>query len=163
MRKIVTLLVVLLLTATAFSQNNSLFLLKNGKKIRSFQPGDDITVKTVYGQWYTGYILGLWRDSIYINGFSLHIKEIAALREVSKAGTSKKYGTAMMTVGAAMLIGGAINGLYFRESPSEWFGTAGTIAISSLLPIGYVLRKTKLKVFTIGAKYRLQYFYLGPD
>ena len=63
MRKIV-IVFLCIIPFLSQAQNDVLVLTKRGMHVRAFTVGDPISFETVYGQWFTGDISDLRRDTV---------------------------------------------------------------------------------------------------
>ena len=157
MRKIV----VLLLCTIPFlsrAQNDVLVLTKKGMHVRAYTVGDAISFETVYGQWFTGNIADLRRDTVYMNGQAFSYKEIGA---ISRDKSSKTLGVLLTTAGVGLFAIGAINGGLRSDKPKEWYTTTGYIIGGALIATGVYMLATTKKYYTLGRKYKLQYLQIG--
>lgn len=66
------------------AQFNQVILRKNGKPVRRFSEGSEITIETRLGLKYSGTIYLLQNDSIYFNGSGIPLNEIAAVYKNKK-------------------------------------------------------------------------------
>lgn len=157
MRKIV---VILLCTIPFLShaQNDVLVLTKRGMHVRAYTVGDPISFETVYGQWFTGNIADLRRDTVYINGQAFSYKEIGA---VSRERSSKTLGVLLTTAGAGFFAIGAFNGAKRGDAAREWYTTSGYIVGGALIAAGVYMLATTKKYYTLGKRYKLQYLQIG--
>jgi hypothetical protein len=152
---------VLLLCTISFlsqAQNDVLVLTKKGMHVRAYTVGDAISFETVYGQWFTGNISDLRRDTVYMNGQAFSYKEIGA---ISREKSSKTLGVLVTTAGVGVFALGAINGGLRGDKASEWFTTTGYIVGGVLIATGIYLLATTKKYYTLGRKYKLQYLQIG--
>jgi len=166
MRKIIILLL-LISPFLSKAQNDVLVLTKRGMHVRAFTVGDPITFETVYGQWFTGDISDLRRDTIYINGQAFSYKEIDALKR-DRQGLNKwtgydNRGTGILltAAGAGLFAIGAINGARRGDKAKEWFTTSGYIVGGALIGTGIYLIASQKKYYRLGGRYKLQYLQIG--
>lgn len=142
------------------SQTDLLILKKRGMHVTTYTVGSELTMRSVYDQWFQGTISYMRNDSIYINGQPFHYKEIAEIRvdESNFANTTMSVG--MMAAGAGIFILGGVNGLYRHDSSKDWYTASGLVTGSALIVVGYLLTKTRVKHIRIGGKYTLDYLSL---
>jgi hypothetical protein len=142
------------------AQNDVLILQKRGMHVKAFTVGDQLTFKTVYGQWFSGTIDDLHHDTVYINNLAFSYKEIAAIRKL-KGGSS--LGPLMMIAGGGFMVIGAVNGLLRSDPPKDWYTTSGYIIGGALLVGGFVLSKMGGRDYNLGGRFKLQYLQISKD
>ena len=155
MKKI--LLLFLLVPFFAHSQTDVLELKKNGKNIRTYSPGMYFVMETVYDQWLEGYITAIRNDSLFLNNFPFHYKEIKSIRWERTKLNYKADGIILMAAGAGVLVIGTVNGLYRGDPADQWFTPVGYITAGVLLVGGFLLMKAQFKKYHLGKKYTLEY------
>jgi hypothetical protein len=166
MRKIV-ILILCILPFLSYAQHDVLVLTKRGMHVRAFTVGDPITFETVYGQWFTGTIEDLRRDTVYINGQAFSYKEIDALKRDRQGlnrwtGYDNRGTGILLTAAGAGLFGiGAINGARRGDKAKEWFTTSGYIVGGALIATGVFLIANVKKYYRLGGRYKLQYLQIG--
>jgi hypothetical protein len=143
------------------AQTDLLILQKNGANIQSFSAGMEINLETIYHQWFDGMITAIRHDSLFINGFPFHYKEIEALRIPRKKWHSKGVGHFLMIAGGGVLFLGAVNGLYRGDPARSWYTATSFITAGSLLLAGYLLSAWPYRSYPLGKTYSLQYLPLG--
>jgi hypothetical protein len=79
MKYCILLFLSLLFTADVIAQFNQLILRKNGKPVRRFTEGSEITIETTLGMKYSGTIYLLQNDSIYFNASGIPLNQIAVV------------------------------------------------------------------------------------
>ena len=151
------LLILLILPFIGMSQTDVLELKKNGKNIRTYSPGMYFVMETVYDQWLEGYITAIRNDSVFVNNFPFHYKEIRTIRWERNKLNYKPDGIILMAAGAGVLVIGTVNGLYRGDPASQWFTAAGYITAGVLLLGGWLLIKAQYKKYHLGKKYTLEY------
>jgi len=166
MRKIVIILLCII-PFLSQAQNDVLVLTKRGMHVRAFTVGDEISFETVYGQWFTGTIDNLRRDTVYINGQAFSYKEIDAIKRdrnglnkwtgYSNAGT----GILLTAAGAGLFAIGAINGARRGDNAKQWYTTSGYIVGGALIATGVYLIASQKKYYRLGGRYKLQYLQIG--
>jgi len=144
----------------ARAQTNLLVLEKNGENVKTYSAGMDITIQTIYHQWFDGVITSIRNDSIFVNGFPFHYKEIEAIRRDRKKLNYEADGVLMMVAGAGVIVLGAVNGLYRGDKAGSWFTATSYITAAALVGGGYLLMKSRYKYYRIGKKYTLNYLAL---
>ena len=156
------LICILLLTSIrSEAQTDVIILEKNGENVKTYAAGVEITMETVYNQWFTGTIELLRNDSIFINGMPFHYKEIASIRRERTSINYQTDGSLLMVAGGGVLLLGAVNGLYRHDKASTWFAPASFITAGSFLILGFLIRKSQFKTYHIGKKYSIQYLALS--
>src|SRR5579871_4590107 len=124
MRKIVIVLLCLIPFLTR-AQNDVLVLTKRGMHVRAYTIGDPISFETVYGQWFTGNIDDLRRDTVYISGQAFSYKEIAAIKCERMGVNNRTTGILLATAGAGLFAIGAFNGAKRGDAAKQWYTTSG--------------------------------------
>jgi hypothetical protein len=160
MRKII-LLLLLVIPFPGHAQNDVLVLTKRGFHVRAFTVGDPISFETVYGQWFTGTIDDLRRDTVYINGQAFSYKEISAIKRERTGLNNRGTGVLLTTAGAGLFAIGAINGGIRGDAAKQWYTTSGYIVGGALIASGVILIVTAKKYYPLGGKYKLQYLPIG--
>jgi hypothetical protein len=151
----------LLLTAMlTHAQTNLLVLEKNGNNVKTYSTGIDITLETIYHQWFDGVITSISNDSVYVNGVPFHYKEIEAIRKERTKLNYEADGVLMMVAGGGVLVLGIVNGLYRGDHPNTWLTATSYVTAGALLIGGYLLTKARFKYYHLGKKYTLQYIAL---
>ncbi len=129
--------------------------------VRSYTIEDPITFETVYGQWFTGTIDDLRRDTIYINGQAFSYKEIAAISRERTKLSNRGTGVLLMTAGAGLFAISAVNGGLRHDEPKDWYKPTGVIIGGALIASGVILVATAKKYYTLGGRFKLQYLQIG--
>jgi hypothetical protein len=142
------------------AQTNLLVLEKNGENVKTYSAGVDITIQTIYHQWFDGVITAIRNDSIFVNGFPFHYKEIEVIRKDRKKLNYEADGVLLMVAGGGVILLGAVNGLYRGDKAGSWFSTTSYITAAALLVGGYLLARSRYKYYRIGKKYTLDYLAL---
>ena len=146
-----------------FAQNDVLVLEKRGQNLKSYAAGVEITMETIYHQWFTGTIEALLHDTVYINGLSFHYREIASIRLEHKKLNFASDGSLLMVAGGGVLFLGAVNGIYRKDKAKDWYTPVSFITAGSLLILGILLKLSQYGHYNIGKKYTLQYLALSAD
>ena len=149
-----------LIPFVAIGQTDVLVLKKRGMHVRSYTVGDELTMETVYHQWFTGTITGMRNDTISINGMTFDYKEIAAIKRSHFNFGNTTLSTGMMASGAGIFLLGAVNGLYRHDQAKDWYTRSGVITGSALLVVGYLLTLTRTKYYRMGRRYKLDYLQI---
>jgi hypothetical protein len=147
----------------AQAQTDVLVLEKNGENVKTYAAGMEITMETIYNQWFTGTIDAIRHDSLFINGSSFHYKEIAMIRRERTKINYQTDGSLLMVAGAGVLLLGTVNGIYRKDPAKKWFTPAGFITAGSLLLLGFFVRKSQFQKYRIGKKFTLQYLALSAE
>src|SRR6202000_2558906 len=113
----------ILIVGTTQAQSDVIVLEKKGANIKTFATGMDITMQTVYNQWFTGNIEAIRHDSIFLNGLAFHYKEIAGIRIERNKLNYETDGVLLMAAGGGVLLLGAVNGLYRHDKAKSWYTT----------------------------------------
>ncbi|MFI5153778.1 MAG: hypothetical protein ACHQET_10625 [Chitinophagales bacterium] len=151
------LFILLLLPLIGLSQTDVLELKKNGKNIRTYSPGMYLVMETVYDQWLEGYITAIRHDSVFLNNFPFHYKEIKTIRYERTKFPYKANGILLMIAGGGVLLIGTVNGLYRGDPANQWFTPVGYITAGAMLLGGYFLMKAQYRKYRLGKKYTLDY------
>lgn len=146
-----------------YAQNDVIMLEKNGERVKTFAAGTDITMETIYQQWFQGTIELLRNDSIFINGAVFSYKEIAAIRLDRKHLNYQADGVLLTAAGGGVLLLGAINGLIRHDQVSAWYSTTSYITSGALLLLGFLCLHSATKTYMIGKKFTLQYLALSVN
>ena len=128
--------------------------------VTTYTVGSELTMRSVYDQWFQGTISYMRNDSIFINGLPFHYKEIAEIRVDKSNFANTTMSVGMMVAGAGIFVLGAVNGLYRHDSSKDWYTTSGLLTGGSLIVVGYLLSKTRVRHIRIGKKYTLDYLSL---
>ncbi|MBS1946438.1 MAG: hypothetical protein JST47_01615 [Bacteroidetes bacterium] len=154
----------LLLTAMNTRAQASLLVLeKKGDNIKTYSEGMEISIRTIYHQWFEGTITAMRNDSVYINGFPFHYKEIEALKKTRNALNYETDGLLLMIAGGGVLLLGAVNGLYRHDNAGTWYTPTSYITAGALLSGGYLLTRGRYRYYTLGKKYKLQFLAFDPN
>lgn len=141
----------------ARAQTSLLVLEKKGSNVKTYSEGMEISIRTIYHQWFEGTITNLRNDSVFINGFPFHYKEIEALKKTRGSLNYETDGLLLMVAGGGVLLLGAVNGLYRQDKASTWYTPTSYITAGALLLGGYLLTRSRYKYYTLGKKYKLQF------
>lgn len=147
----------------AEAQTDLLILRSKGGEVRTYTTGTDITLKTIYDQWFDGAITDMRHDSVFVNGLPFHFKEISAIRIAHTNFSNTILSAGMMVAGGGIFVLGAVNGLYRGDKSKDWYTASGLVTGAALLTVGYLLTKTRKSVYHIGGKYQLDYLVLGAE
>ncbi len=161
MKKIITA-IFFLVPLICLSQTDVLILLKNGKNIKTYAPGEPIMIHTVYDQWLGGTLTDLKNDSVYINNIPFHVNEVDGLRKDFSKLHLQNAGTILIIAGVGVLALNVINGLYTNESAGTWIKASGYITAGAFIIAGILMRSARFKNYPIGKKYTLHYLNLRP-
>jgi hypothetical protein len=144
------------------AQTDVLILQKNGANIKTYAPGQDIMIHTVYDQWLGGTITDMRNDSVFINNNPFHVNEIQAIRTDFSKLHLQNAGTVLIIAGVGVLALNVINGLYTNEPIGSWVKVSGYITAAAFIVAGILMRAAKFKNYPIGNKYTLHYLNLRP-
>jgi hypothetical protein len=145
------------------AQTDVLELKKNGSNIRTYSPGMYLVMETIYDQWFEGNITAIRHDSVFVNAFPFHYKEIKSIRFQRSKWNYKANGLILMIAGGGVLLLGAVNGLYRGDPAGQWYKPAGYITAGALLVGGYLFLKAEYKKYPIGKKFTLEYLEINPN
>jgi hypothetical protein len=159
MRKITTFFFYLIPLISS-AQTDVLILQKNGSNIKTYAPGMDIMVQTVYDQWLEGTITDMRNDSVFINNNPFHVKEIAAVRKNFSKLHLQTGGTILIVAGVGVLALNVINGLYTNEPAGQWIKPSGWITAGAFILAGIIMKNARYTTYKIGKKYSLHYLNL---
>lgn len=158
------LLFLILLPLFSLAQSDDIVILKrNGSNIKTYGTGLYFNMQTIYDQWFNGVITAVRHDSIFLNGFPFHYKEISAIRRERTKLNYVVDGTILMLAGGGLLFLGAFNGILRSDVISQWYTPANLIVSGSLLAGGFLLRNAHSKKYVLGKKYTLEYFSINPN
>jgi hypothetical protein len=157
------LLSFLLFPFLARAQNDLLILEKHGMQIRTYTIGTDLEMRTVYDQWFQGTITDMHHDTVYVNGLPFSYKEIANVRIRRADFSNTVLSAGMMVAAGGIFVLGAVNGLYRKDAPKDWYTSSGLVTGAALLVGGFLLSKTRSRTYPIGKKFQLQYMVIGAD
>ncbi len=143
------------------AQHDILVLEKRGMHERTYTIGDQLTFRTVYGQWFDGTIDDLHRDTVFIAGQAFSYREIAAISRIKTKWDNRTTGTILTTAGVGLFAIGAINGALRGDEAKDWYTTSGIIVGGALITAGVLFLATSKKYYTLGGKYKLQYLQIG--
>ena len=155
------LLFFLFLSVHGYAQTDVLILEKKGANVKTFAAGTDITLETIYNQWFSGTIEALRNDTVFLNGIGFHYKEIAAIRAERTKLNYRTDGSLLVAAGGGVLLLGAVNGLYRKDQAKDWYTTTSFITAGSLLILGILILKSQYKTYTLGKKYTVEYLALS--
>lgn len=183
MTKSILLFLFLLINTFAIAQNNILLLQKKGKTQQSFFPGHYISIKTKQGNFADGLITRIQRDTIYIRHFdvqqtatsyggvyfdtafryttAIHINDIGGLVLHKAMAKNRTNGNILLIAGGGVLALGAINGLYRKEPPKDWYKPSSYISAGVLLGLGTLLKLPGKSILRTGKKYSFKILPLG--
>ena len=155
---------ILLLSVIPFlcrAQHDILVLEKRGMHVRTYAIGDQMTFRTVYGQWFDGTIDDLRRDTVFIAGQAFNYKEIGAISRVKTKWDNRGTGIKLLTAGVGLFAIGAVNGGLRGDRAKEWYTTSGIIIGGALITAGALFLATSKKYYPLGGRFLLQYMQLG--
>src|SRR5579862_6185693 len=129
----------------------------------TYATGMDISFETIYHQWFDGTITAIRHDSIFVNDYAFHYKEIATIKKGQERSKSKEYGDFLMVAGGGVLLLGAVNGAYRGDKAKDWYTSGSFITAGAFLLSGFLLTRIRDKQYHIGKKYTLEYLALDLD
>lgn len=168
------------ITSKCLSQPSDFIVLKkNGKSIKSFFTGSNISFETDKG-FYAGQISAIQKDSIFLTQYDIQqvltrlgvtvLDTIAAYRlvfnykEIINIGNQKRKGFNLSATGSSLFGGGILItafglGTWIFTKPGTEYHASPALVISAaaLGGIGYLLLKSNGSVYSIGKKYQLEY------
>lgn len=173
----------LLINMFALAQGNVLLLQKRGITQKSYFPGHYISLKTKQGSFADGLISRIHNDSIYIRHFdiqqemtayggvyfdtafryttAIHLKDIGGLVLHKVVAKNRGNGNLLLIAGGGVMLLGAVNGLYRKEPPREWYKPASYISAGVLTGLGILLRHPGRSILHTGKKYSFKILPLG--
>jgi hypothetical protein len=157
------LLLLFLLPFFIQAQTDVLELKKNGTNFKTYSPGMYFVMETIYDQWFEGTITAIRNDSVFINSFPFHYKEIKTIRLERTKLNYKADGLILMMAGAGVLLLGAVNGLYRGDPASQWYTPVSYITAGTLLAGGFLILKAQFRKFHLGKKFTLEYLEINPN
>jgi hypothetical protein len=144
-------------------QTNLLVLEKKGGNVKTYSQGMEISIRTIYHQWFEGTITALRHDSVFVNGFPFHYKEIEALKKTRNSLNYEADGVLLMIAGGGVLVLGAVNGWYRKDKAGTWYTPTSYLTAGALLLGGYLLTKSRYKYYTLGKRYKLMFMAFDLD
>jgi hypothetical protein len=145
------------------AQTNVIILEKNGANVKTFATGTSITFETIYHQWFEGVITAIRHDSVFINDYPFHYKEIASIKIERKNLNYTEDGALLMIAGGGVLLLNAVNGAYRGDKIKSWYTSGSIITSAALLATGFLLIKSRFVKYHLGKKYTLEYLALDLD
>jgi len=142
------------------AQHDVLVLQKHGMHVSSYTIGDPMTFETVYGQWFSGVIDDLHRDTVYINGQAFSYTAIAAISRIKTKWSNTATGLTLTTAGVGFFAIGAVNGGLRGDPVGQWYTTYGYIIGGALITAGLLFMATAKKYYKLGGKFKLQYLQI---
>jgi hypothetical protein len=159
----VIIFILFLIPFCSRAQNDVLILQRRGMHVKAYTVGDQLTFKTVYGQWFDGIIGDLYHDTVYIVGQAFNYKEIAAIRRTKSNIDYSAIGKFMMVAGGGFMAIGAVNGLLRHDPANQWYTTSGYIIGGTLVGVGLILSQAGGKNYNLGGRFKLTYLQLTKD
>jgi hypothetical protein len=180
MKVFIIILLASFITSKCLSQpSDFLVLKKNGKSIKSFFTGSNISFETDKG-FYAGQINAIQKDSLFLTQYDIQqvltrlgvtvLDTIAAYRlvfnhkEIINISTQKRKGFNLSATGGSLFGGGILItafglGTWIFTKPGTEYHASPALVISAaaLGGIGYLLLKSNGSVYSIGKKYQLEY------
>ena len=178
MIKAALLFLFLLSNLFAHSQNDILLLQKKGKTKQTFFTGRYIYIETKQGNYADGIITAIMHDSVYIRHFdiqktftdyggiyfdtafrfttAIHYRDIGAVISPKDQTGRKRASTMFLIAGGGVMALGAINGLYRRDPPRDWYKTSSYIVSGALLGLGAWFKYGINPRTPLGKKYSLK-------
>jgi hypothetical protein len=147
----------------AKAQTDLLILEHHGMQTRTYTIGTDIDMQTIYNQWFQGTITDMRHDSVFVNGLPFHYKEISTIRIMHSNFANTVLADGMMVAGVGGYVLGAVNGAYRHDAPKDWYTGSWLVTGAALIVGGFLLTRTRTRIYHIGKKYQLQYMVLNPD
>jgi len=145
------------------AQTNVVILEKNGANVKTYATGMEITFETIYHQWLDGVITAIRHDSLFINDYPFHYREIATIKTERRGLNYSEDGVLLMIAGGGVLILNAVNGAYRGDKAKSWYTSGSIITAAALLIGGFLLTKSRFKKYHLGKKYYLEYLALDLD
>jgi hypothetical protein len=140
-----------------------LILEKNGENVKTYATGMSITMETIYHQWFDGVITAIRHDSIFVNDYPFHYKEIATIKKERRGLNYEADGYILMIAGGGVLLLNAVNGAYRGDNAKTWYSSGSFITAGSLLVGGFLLTRLRSRDYHIGKKFTLEYLALDLD
>jgi hypothetical protein len=148
---------------TLHAQTNVVILEKNGANVKTYATGMEITFETIYHQWLDGVITAIRHDSLFINDYPFHYREIATIKTERRGLNYSEDGVLLMIAGGGVLLLNAVNGAYRGDKAKSWYTSGSIITAAALLIGGFLLTKSRFKKYHLGKKYSLEYLALDLD
>ena len=148
----------------SLAQTDDVFVLqKKGENVKMFSVGMQLTMETIYSQWFEGTITAIRHDSVFINGTPFHYKEFKTLKWERSNFNYTAFGSGLLIAGVGVLVLGAVNGAYRGDKVEDWYAPASFITAGAFILTGLVLLKSKYKVYHLGNKYSVHYLDLSAN
>ncbi|HYE56347.1 MAG TPA: hypothetical protein VD996_15970 [Chitinophagaceae bacterium] len=174
-----SLLILFLLAFTALhAQNNALILQKKGRTQKTYFAGHFIALQTKQGNYADGIITRITNDSLYIRHFdiektfteyggiyfdtafryttSINVKDIGAIMRQINSSNRNRNAKLLMIAGGGVLVLGAVNGIYRKDPPRDWYQPSSYISAGALLGGGLLLSRAAKRQMTLGKKYSIK-------
>ncbi|HSZ85245.1 MAG TPA: hypothetical protein VK787_04395 [Puia sp.] len=145
------------------AQTNVVILEKNGENVKTYAAGVEITFETIYHQWFDGVITAVRHDSVFVNDYPFHYREIATIKAERKGLNYSEDGVLLMIAGGGVLLLNAVNGAYRGDKAKSWYTSGSIITAAALLVGGFLLTKSRFKTYHLGKKFTLEYLALDLD
>jgi hypothetical protein len=145
------------------SQTDVLIFQKNGRNIKTYAPGQQIAIHTIYDQWLDGTVTALRNDSVFINNNPFHVDEIDGIHMEFSKWNYQADGTILIIAGVGVLVLNVVNGLYTNEKSGNWVKTSGWFTAGALILGGLLLKSARHKNYRLGKKYTLHYLNMHVD
>lgn len=156
----ILILIICLIPFLGRAQRDVLVLQRNGMHVKAFTVGDQLAFETVYGQWFSGTIEDLHRDTVYIAGQAFNYNEIGAIKREDNKGDLNALGLKIMVAGLGFTAISVINGARRQDHPNEWFTTSGYIIAGALLVGGFIMAELRPKTYKLGGRFKLTYLQI---
>ncbi len=186
MRLFISLIILLFVSATSFSQASDFVKVKkrNNRTVKTFFPGSFISCQTVYKNFINGVVQDIKNDSLFIKEYDIravptqwgvarvdtlgsyvigvHYKDLLII-DVQKRESFGfiKNGTLLMVGGIGYATLNVINGKYLKE-PITGPDNLKSLGISlGVAGVGYLLNRVNKFRSENGRKYRIEYVHMG--
>ena len=138
----------------ASSQQKQLLLLKRGKLIARFNPGDDIRFKKIDNeQIINSYVNNLYVDAVLVHYDTVSFHKIEKIYTAGKP-LSPFASAFLLKAGVAMFLAVSVNDAVFRDEGID-MGSPINITAFSAMGLGIFLRTIKKKSYKPGRRFHL--------
>ncbi|SRR5579862_2807901 len=152
-----------LLAFPAVGQTNVIILEKDGANVKTYATGMNITFESIYHQWFDGTITAIRHDSVFVNDYPFHYREIATIKTERKGLNYTEDGVLLMVAGGGVLLLNAVNGAYRGDKASTWYTSGSFITAGALIVGGFLLTRSRFRNYHLGKKFTLEYLALDLD
>lgn len=156
----------------------------NGRTVKTFMPGNPITLTTVYGRGVSGWITEIKHDSVFVKVFDIRtlptqfgttmVDTVGSYtqgihhRDIFRIETNTKESFNFITNGTIFMIGGlgyaalnVINGAYLNEPLSDPKNLSSLATAMAVVAGGFLLNRIDHQKRKNGKKYKVVYISMN--